>query len=251
MTGTVLITGAAQRIGRQMALDLAGNGWAVAVHYNTSQDEANKLVADIVTAGGRAVAVQGDLSASDAPAKIVAGAVAALGPLTCLINNASRFEPDEAETFSIESWNLHLDTNLRAPVLLAQAFAAQLPETGQGNIVNIIDQCVLKLNPTYFSYTTSKSALWTVTRTLAQSLAPRIRVNAIGPGPTLPHVRMNEGDFAARSERTLLQRGTTPEEISSALSFILSAPALTGQMIVLDGGQHLVWQTPDVTDANE
>ena len=251
MTGTVLVTGAAQRIGRQMALDLAGNGWAVAVHYNTSQDEANKLVADIVAAGGRAVAVQGDLSASDAPALIVAGAVAALGPLTCLINNASRFEPDEAETFTIESWNLHLDTNLRAPVLLAQAFAAQLPETVHGNIINIIDQCVLKLNPTYFSYTTSKSALWTVTRTLAQSLAPRIRVNAIGPGPTLPHAGMNEGDFAARSKRTLLQRGTTPEEISSALSFILSAPALTGQMIVLDGGQHLVWQTPDVTDANE
>lgn len=251
MTGTVLITGAARRIGRQLALDLADEGWAVAVHYNTSRDEANDVVTDIAAKGGRAVAVQGDLAASDVPAKIVAKAAEALGPLTCLVNNASMFEPDEPETFTLESWNLHLDTNLRAPVFLAQAFVAQFPEGAHGNIVNLIDQCVLKLNPTYFSYTASKSALWTVTRTLAQSLAPRIRVNAIGPGPALPHVRMKEDDFAERTEQTLLQRGTSPEEISSALSFILSAPALTGQMIVLDGGQHLVWQTPDVTDANE
>lgn len=251
MTGTVLITGAARRIGRQLALDLADEGWAVAVHYNTSRDGANDVVADIAAKGGRAVAVQGDLAASDVPAKIVAKAAEALGPLTCLVNNASIFEPDEPETFTPESWNLHLDTNLRAPVFLSQAFVAQFPDGANGNIVNLIDQCVLKLNPTYFSYTASKSALWTVTRTLAQSLAPRIRVNAIGPGPALPHVRMKEGDFAERSEQTLLQRGTSPEEISSALSFILSAPALTGQMIVLDGGQHLVWQTPDVRDANE
>jgi len=251
MTGTVLITGAAQRIGRQLALDLADKGWAVAVHYNTSRDDADDVVAEIAHKGGRAVTVQGDLAASGVAAEIVARSTEALGPLTCLVNNASMFEPDEPETFTPESWNLHLDINLRAPVFLAQAFAAQLPETVHGNIVNLIDQCVLKLNPTYFSYTTSKSALWTVTRTLAQSLAPRIRVNAIGPGPALPHARMKEGDFAERTEQTLLQRGTSPEEISSALSFILSAPALTGQMIVLDGGQHLVWQTPDVTDANE
>jgi len=251
MTGTVLITGAARRIGRHLALDLAEKGWAVAVHYNASHDDAVDVVAGIVARGGRAVAVQGDLSANDAPGKVVTRSVEALGPLTCLVNNASRFEPDEIGTLTPESWNLHLDTNLRAPVFLAQAFAAQFPDNAHGNIINVIDQCVLKLNPTYFSYTASKSALWTVTRTLAQSLAPHIRVNAIGPGPALPHVRMDEGDFAARSELTLLQRGTSPEEISSAVSFILSAPALTGQMIVLDGGQHLVWQTPDVTDADE
>ncbi len=251
MTGTVLITGAARRIGRHMALDLADKGWAVAAHYNTSADDADELVAEIEARGGRAVAVQGDLSLSGVPEQIVARSAEALGPLTCLINNASRFEPDEAETMTQESWDLHQNTNLRAPVFLAQAFVAQFPGGAHGNIVNLIDQCVLKLNPTYFSYTASKSALWTVTRTLAQSLAPRIRVNAIGPGPALPHVRMKEGDFAERTEQTLLQRGTSPEEISSALSFILSAPALTGQMIVLDGGQHLVWQTPDVTDANE
>ncbi len=251
MTGTVLITGAARRIGRHMALDLAEKGWAVAVHYNTSVDDANDVVAEIEASGGRAAAVQGDLSVSGVPEQIVARSAQALGPLTCLVNNASRFESDEAETMTQEGWDLHHNTNLRAPVFLAKAFVEQFPDGARGNIVNLIDQCVLKLNPTYFSYTASKSALWTVTRTLAQSLAPRIRVNAIGPGPALPHVRMNEGDFAERTEQTLLQRGTSPEEISSALSFILSAPALTGQMIVLDGGQHLVWQTPDVTDANE
>ena len=251
MTGTVLITGAARRIGRHMALSLATKGWAVAVHYNTSMQEAEDVVAEIQANGGRGVAVQGDLSVSETPEKIVAGAVAALGPLTCLVNNASKFDPDEAETVTHEGWDEHLNTNVRAPVFLAQTFAAQLPEGMQGNIVNIIDQRVWKLNPTFFSYTASKSTLWTVTRTLAQSLAPRIRVNAIGPGPALPNVRMNEADFAKQSRLTLLQRGTSPDEISSALEFILSAPALTGQMIVLDGGQHLVWQTPDVTDVNE
>ena len=251
MTGTVLITGAARRIGRHMALNLAERGWAVAVHFNTSQDDANDVVAEINTKGGRAVAVQGDLSISQTPEKIVASATETLGPLTCLVNNASKFDPDEADTVTHEGWDRHLDTNVRAPVFLAQAFAAQLPHDMHGNIVNIIDQRVWKLNPTFFSYTASKSALWTVTRTLAQSLAPRIRVNAIGPGPALPNVRMNEEDFAKQSRLTLLQRGTSPEEISSALEFILSAPALTGQMIVLDGGQHLFWQTPDVTDVNE
>ncbi|MEM9471823.1 MAG: SDR family oxidoreductase [Pseudomonadota bacterium] len=251
MTGTVLITGAAQRIGRQLALDLADQGWAVAVHYNTSRAGADAVVAEIEGKGGRAVAVQGDLAEGGVPESVVARSAEALGPLTCLVNNASRFEPDEAETMTQQDWDLHLNINLRAPVFLAQAFVAQLPEGAQGNIVNLIDQCVLKLNPTYFSYTASKSALWTVTRTLAQSLAPGVRVNAIGPGPALPHVRMKEGDFAERIGQTLLQRGTSPQEISSALSFILSAPALTGQMIVLDGGQHLVWQTPDVTDVGE
>ena len=251
MTGTVLITGAAQRIGRQLALDLADGGWAVAVHYNRSRDRAEAVVADIEAKGGRAVAVAGDLADGGVPEQVVARSAEALGPLTCLVNNASRFEPDEAETMTGEGWDLHLNTNLRAPVFLAQAFVAQFPDGAHGNIVNLIDQCVLKLNPTYFSYTASKAALWTVTRTLAQSLAPRIRVNAIGPGPALPHARMKQAEFAERTAQTLLQRGTSPEEISSALSFILSTPALTGQMIVLDGGQHLVWQTPDVADPSE
>jgi NAD(P)-dependent dehydrogenase (short-subunit alcohol dehydrogenase family) len=251
MIRTALITGAARRIGKRMAVDLAAQGWAVAIHYNSSRDEAQAVADQIAAAGGRAAIVQGDLSSPAAPQKIIAAAVEELGPLTCLINNASRFEPDEADTVTVDDWDSHLDTNLRAPVFLSQAFAAQLPAGEQGNIINIIDQRVWKLNPTFFSYTASKSALWTVTRTLAQSLAPRIRVNAIGPGPALPNVRMNADDFAKQASLTLLQRGTSPEEISAALLFILSAPALTGQMIVLDGGQHLVWQTPDVTDVNE
>lgn len=251
MIRTALITGAARRIGKRMAVDLAAQGWAVAIHYNSSRDEAQAVADQIAAAGGRAAIVQGDLSSLAAPQKIIAAAVEELGPLTCLINNASRFEPDEADTVTVDDWDSHLDTNLRAPVFLSQAFAAQLPAGEQGNIINIIDQRVWKLNPTFFSYTASKSALWTVTRTLAQSLAPRIRVNAIGPGPALPNVRMNADDFAKQASLTLLQRGTSPEEISAALLFILSAPALTGQMIVLDGGQHLVWQTPDVTDVNE
>ncbi|MDX1715534.1 MAG: SDR family oxidoreductase [Anderseniella sp.] len=251
MIRTALITGAARRIGKRMAVDLAAQGWAVAIHYNSSRDEAQAVADQIAAAGGRAAIVQGDLSSPAAPQKIIAAAVEELGPLTCLINNASRFEPDEADTVTVDDWDSHLDTNLRAPVFLSQAFAAQLPAGEQGNIINIIDQRVWKLNPTFFSYTASKSALWTVTRTLAQSLAPRIRVNAIGPGPALPNVRMNADDFAKQASLTLLQRGTSPEEISATLLFILSAPALTGQMIVLDGGQHLVWQTPDVTDVNE
>jgi NAD(P)-dependent dehydrogenase (short-subunit alcohol dehydrogenase family) len=251
MIRTALISGAARRIGKRMAMDLAAQGWSVAIHYNSSRDEAQAVASEIAQAGGRAAIVQGDLSSPAAPQKIIQAAVEELGPLTCLINNASRFEPDEADTVTIDDWDSHLDTNLRAPVFLSQAFAAQLPDGEQGNIINIIDQRVWKLNPTFFSYTASKSALWTVTRTLAQSLAPRIRVNAIGPGPALPNVRMNDDDFAKQASLTLLQRGTSPEEISAALLFILSAPALTGQMIVLDGGQHLVWQTPDVTDVNE
>jgi len=174
-----------------------------------------------------------------------------LGGLSGLINNASIFEPDEVGAITTQSWARHQDTNLRAPVMLAQAFARQLAEGAHGNIINIIDQRVWKLTPKFFSYTASKSALWTVTRTLAQALAPRIRVNAIGPGPALPNIRMDEEDFAKQSRLTLLGRGTSPAEISAAVKFILSQPALTGQMIVLDGGQHLVWQTPDITEVNE
>jgi NAD(P)-dependent dehydrogenase (short-subunit alcohol dehydrogenase family) len=228
MIRTALISGAARRIGKRMAMDLAAQGWSVAIHYNSSRDEAQAVASEIAQAGGRAAIVQGDLSSPAAPQKIIQAAVEELGPLTCLINNASRFEPDEADTVTIDDWDSHLDTNLRAPVFLSQAFAAQLPDGEQGNIINIIDQRVWKLNPTFFSYTASKSALWTVTRTLAQSLAPRIRVNAIGPGPALPNVRMNDDDFAKQASLTLLQRGTSPEEISAALLFILSAACLDG-----------------------
>jgi NAD(P)-dependent dehydrogenase (short-subunit alcohol dehydrogenase family) len=251
MHRSVLITGAARRIGRRIALDLAGDGWAVAIHCNTSHADAETLKREIDANGGLSVIVQGDLARADVPARLIAESAQALGPLTCLINNASRFEPDEAGSVTPESWAAHLDTNLRAPVFLAQNFAAQVPAEASGNIINIIDQRVWKLTPKFFSYTASKSALWTVTRTLAQALAPRIRVNAIGPGPALPNVRMDEDDFARQARSTLLKRGTSPEEISAAVKYILSAQAMTGQMIVLDGGQHLLWQTRDVTDVKE
>jgi NAD(P)-dependent dehydrogenase (short-subunit alcohol dehydrogenase family) len=207
-----------------------------------------KLIRDM---GQRAVIVQGDLSLAETPERLISQASFELSGLTGLVNNASIFEPDEVGAITINSWAQHQDTNLRAPVMLAQAFAKQLPGDAYGNIINIIDQRVWKLNPKFFSYTASKSALWTVTRTLAQALAPRVRVNAIGPGPALPNIRMDEEDFAKQSRLTLLGRGTSPAEISAAVKFILSQPALTGQMIVLDGGQHLVWQTPDITEVNE
>ncbi|MGI9463761.1 MAG: SDR family oxidoreductase [Aestuariivirgaceae bacterium] len=249
--GKVLVTGAARRIGRQMAIDLADQGWAIAVHYNESAKEATNVAEEIRATGGTAELVSGDLGDHSAPERLVAEASQKLGGLTCLINNASVFEPDEVGHITGDSWSQHLDTNLRAPVFLSQAFAGQLPGDATGNIINIIDQRVWKLTPKFFSYTASKSALWTVTRTLAQALAPRIRVNAIGPGPALPNIRMDDDDFARQKKATLLQRGTSPEEISAAARFILDAPALTGQMIVLDGGQHLVWQTTDVVDVNE
>ncbi len=246
-----LITGAARRIGRAMALHLAGQGYDVAVHYNASRGEADAVVAEIERHGVRGLAIPGDLAEPHAAGAVVETARARFGALSVLVNNASRFEPDEAATMTVEGWNHHLDTNLRSPAFLAQGFAAQLPAGVEGNIVNIIDQRVWKLNPLFFSYTVSKAALWTVTRTLAQAFAPAIRVNAIGPGPALPNVRMDDEDFRKQASLTLLQRGTTPEEICRALDFILSARAMTGQMIALDGGQHLVWQTPDVVDVNE
>jgi NAD(P)-dependent dehydrogenase (short-subunit alcohol dehydrogenase family) len=248
---TALITGAAKRIGRQLALDLADAGFDIAVHYNASLPEAEDVAQIVRSKGRKAVVVQGDLSEIEAPEAIMVAAHGGLGPLGLLINNASIFEPDEAGSITPQSWAKHQDTNLRAPILLAQAFAKQLPAGAYGNIINIIDQRVWKLNPRFFSYTMSKTGLWTATRTLAQALAPHIRVNAIGPGPALPSARMDQAEFDKQAGLTLLGRGTSPEEISAVTRFILSQPALTGQMIALDGGQHLVWQTPDIIEVTE
>lgn len=243
---TALITGAAVRIGRRLALDLAADGWSVAVHYNTSAGEAAQTVAAIEATGARGVSVAGDLAQADAPRSIIDEATAALGPLSLLINNASVFEPDEASTITPESWDLHMNTNLRAPLFLAQAFAAQLPAGEGGNIVNLIDQRVLKPTPEFMTYTIAKMGLWAFTRTAAQALAPDIRVNAIGPGPTVQGSRQRAGHFAAQRAATVLGRGASPAEICAALRFILDAPGLTGQLFCIDGGQHLAWQTPDV-----
>lgn len=237
--GTVLITGAAKRIGRAIASDLARNGWKVAINYRNSKNEAESLVKEIVASGGKAIALRGDLaSASDVDA-LIPSCAQALGPPCCLINNASEFHPDTLQTLTRESWHVHLDINLKAPVFLAQAMAEHLDENCEGNVINIIDQRVWNLKPDFFSYTISKAGLWTATRTLAQALAPRIRVNAIAPGPVLQSIHQTDEDFAAESASTLMGRGPSLEEITAAVRFILATPAMTGQMIALDGGQHL------------
>ncbi|MBI1775919.1 MAG: SDR family oxidoreductase [Proteobacteria bacterium] len=239
-----LVTGAARRIGRALALDLAREGWDVALHYQSSAAEAEAVAAEIRGLGRRAVALPADLAAESETASLVPEAVAALGPLGLVVNNASRFERDGALTATRASWDAHLETNLRAPFVLIQSFARQLPEAAQGNVVNILDQRVWNLTPAFVSYTLSKAGLWTLTQTMALALAPRIRVNGIGPGPTLPSPRQSAEHFAEQSASTPLGIGTTPEEICRALRFILAAPAMTGQMIALDGGQHLSWASP-------
>ena len=254
--GAALVTGSARRIGRAMALDLAAQGWAVAVHYNGSAIEAEAVVAEARAAGVRAEAVQADLLDHAAVDGLVARAAEALGqPLTLLVNNASIFEHDTLETATRESWNRHVDSNLWAPFRLTQAFAAQAPEAGRDAeglpvaracVVNMIDQRVHKLTPEFMTYTIAKMGLWAFTRTAAQALAPRIRVNAIGPGPTMQGARQSAGHFARQRSATPLQRGASPADMVAGLRYILSADALTGQMLALDGGQHLAWQTPDV-----
>ncbi len=237
--GTVLITGAARRIGRAVALDLAGAGWTIAVHYRNSAGEADSLAQELAAHGGRAQSFRADLADSEAPRALVAEVVRELGPPTVLINNASEFLPDTIQGLEDATWDLHLGVNLKAPVFLAQATAASLPPGCEGNIINIIDQRVWDLTPEFFSYTISKAGLWTATRTLAQALAPRIRVNAIGPGPVLRSIHQTDDEFVRESKSTLLGRGASTDEIAAAVRFILATPSLTGQMIALDGGQHL------------
>jgi NAD(P)-dependent dehydrogenase (short-subunit alcohol dehydrogenase family) len=249
--GNILVTGAARRIGRQIAIDLARAGHRVALHCDRSRREAQAVGAEIAANGGHAAIIAADLSVPGVAGNVVGQAVSALGPLDGLVNNAAIFEPDDIASLSEESWSRHIAINLSAPLFLAQAFAKQLPTDGTGNIVNILDQRVLKPTPRFFSYTIAKSALWTATRTLAQSLAPRIRVNAIGPGPTLASPRMNEAEFAKQCALTPLGRGTTPEEVAAAVLFILAQPSMTGQFIVLDGGQHLAWKTADFAAVRE
>jgi NAD(P)-dependent dehydrogenase (short-subunit alcohol dehydrogenase family) len=256
MGGAALITGGAHRLGRAMTLDLAARGTDVAVHYNTSREAAEAVAAEARALGVRAAAIAGDLLDRDATARLVPAAAAALGqPLTILINNASIFEHDTIATATAESWDRHIGSNLRAPFDLIQAFAAQAPRArpdtageprALASVVNMIDQRVLKLTPEFATYTIAKMGLWALTRTAAQGLAPHVRVNAIGPGPTLQGGRQSSGHFAAQRAATVLGRGADPTEICAALRFILDAPGFTGQLLCIDGGQHLAWQTPDV-----
>ncbi|RKQ73660.1 NAD(P)-dependent dehydrogenase (short-subunit alcohol dehydrogenase family) [Oceanibaculum indicum] len=234
-----LVTGAARRIGRAIALDLARQGWDVAVHANNSRDEADALVREITAFGRRATVLSADLMNEDEVETLVPSAAAALGPVGLLVNNASIFEQDDIEIMDRAGWDRHMEANLRAPALLIQRFATALPPEAEGVVVNIIDQRVLHPGPDFLSYTLSKSGLWTLTRTLALALAPRIRVNAIGPGPVLQSIHQSQADFAAEVESVPLRRQTELAEICRAIAFIVQARSMTGQMIALDGGQHL------------
>ncbi|WP_019645812.1 SDR family oxidoreductase [Novispirillum itersonii] len=241
-----LITGAARRIGRSIAESLAADGHTVAVHYNGSRTEAEDAVAAIAAAGGRAMAFQADLHDEDSMAALIPAVTAALGPVGVLINNASTFEHDSLSTATRASWDLHMQANLRAPFVLAQQMAAALPEDAHGCIINLIDQRVWALTPDFMTYTLSKAGLWTLTQTLALALAPRIRVNAIGPGPALPSKRQSVEQFSAQAAAMPLGHGTNPAEIAETVRFLLAAGSMTGQMIALDGGQHLGWALPGV-----
>ncbi|MBV8778956.1 MAG: SDR family oxidoreductase [Alphaproteobacteria bacterium] len=236
-----LVTGAGQRIGRALALALAETGYAVALHYNASARGAESVAAAVRKQGGRAVALAADLADEDAVRELLPRAADALGPIGVLVNNASVFEHDTVETATRAGWDAHLAVNLRAPFVLIQQFARHLPADRGGCIVNLLDERVWSLTPYFVSYTVSKAALWTLTQTMALALAPRIRVNGIGPGPTLPSPRQSAEQFLRQCRMMPLQRGTSPEEVAAALRFILAAPAMTGQMIALDGGQHLGW----------
>lgn len=237
-----LVTGGAQRIGRAIALELGARGYRVAVHFRSSSGPANEVVDTIRSAGGRAAAFAADLTNPAAVDALVADVSAEFGPVTCLVNNASEFHHDTFQTFTRASFARHLEANLTAPVFLARHMAAALPAGLGGVVINLTDQRVWRPTPDFFSYSLSKHALWEATRLMAQALAPRVRVNAIGPGPVLQSVHQTPADFEAEARSTLLGRGSSPEEIAAAVCFILDAPAMTGQMIALDGGQHLAWR---------
>lgn len=254
--GRALVTGAGARLGRAMALYLGDRGWDVAVHYASSDRGAEETVAALQKMGRKAVALQADLLDENAVQGLLPRAVEGLGgPITCLINNASIFEHDTLHTATRESWDRHLESNLRAPFVLTQALAAQAPDArpdengepvAQAMVLNMLDQRIRKLTPEFMSYTIAKMGLWTLTQTTAQALAPHIRVNGIGPGPTLRGLRQSEDHFARQRAATILKRGVGPDDITAALGYLLDASGVTGQMLAVDGGQHLAWQTPDV-----
>lgn len=248
---TALVTGAGRRIGRAIAEDLAAHGFAVALHANRSLTSAEETAAAIRAAGGTARAFAADLADADAATGLAGAVVAALGPFDLLVNNASLFEFDSAGAFDPVLFDRHMAVHVKAPALIAAAMARALPADADGLIVNIADQRVRRLTPAFFSYTLSKAAMWTATQTMAMAYAPRIRVNAIGPGPTLPSPRQAQADFDAQVAAIPLKRGPTLAEIGETIRYLYAARSVTGQLIALDGGQHLAWQTPDTANIRE
>ena len=243
-----LVTGGAKRIGAAIVRELAAAGHAVIVHANRSREEAEALSAGLRASGARAGVVTGDLAHLAALPDLLARASGLFGPIDVLVNNASLFHKDRADTADPAGFSANLAINLQAPVLLAQAFAAALPTGTSGAIVNLIDQRVLRPNPQFLTYTLAKAALWTATRTLAQGYAPRIRVNAVGPGPTLANQHDGADGFAREAAGTPLGRAVAPEAIARAVRYLIDAEAVTGQMIAVDSGQHLGWRTPDIVE---
>ncbi|MGX1785867.1 SDR family oxidoreductase [Bosea sp. NPDC055332] len=243
-----LVTGGAKRIGRAIALRLVDAGYAVAIHCNASRAEARELADQIIATGGRAHVVVADLADPAAVERIVPEAEAALGPVSLLVNSASSFLVDDLTALDVPTWNRQFSVNLRAPSVLAGAMANRLPAERQGAIVNIIDQRVWKLTPQYYSYTLTKAALLTATTTMAQALAPRIRVNAVGPGPTFANPHDGETLLAAEAGGTPLGRKVEADDIAEAVLYLARAKAITGQMIAVDAGQHIAWRTPDIVD---
>lgn len=246
-SGAALVTGGGKRIGRAICLELARAGFDVVIHHRSSKDAAEAVAEEARALGRRAAIVQGDLAVEAEVRALIPEAVLAIGgPLAVLVNNASVFEDDRVGALGRESWDAHMDVNLRAPIVLAEAFAEQAP-VGSA-IVNLLDQRVLKPDPRFFSYALSRNGLWWATRTLAQALAPRIRVNGVGPGPTLPSIHQTDEDFAAEARAVPLQKPGSPEAVAQAVRWLVDAGLVTGQMIAVDGGQHLAWQTPDIVE---
>ena len=246
-----LVTGGAKRLGRSIALALASQGFAVAIHCRDSVAEADSLAAEIRADGHPAAVLRADLARESEVAGLVAAAEAALGPVGILVNNASTFERDEWDDATRESWDAHLEPNLRAPFVLTQHFARALPAGAHGLVINMIDQRVWSLTPHFVSYTVSKAGLWALTQSMALALAPRIRVNAIGPGPAVPSPRQTQAQFDRQSASVPLGHGTDPDEVGRAVLAILSLTSMTGQMLALDGGQHLQWRPGDNAGLDE
>jgi len=236
-----LVTGGAKRIGQAIAIELARNGFDIAIHCRTSTPAAEDTRTRIQALGRRSIVLSADLAVEEEAYRLVPETIRQLGPIGVLVNNASRFDRDEWHDVTLASWDAHLQPNLRAPFVLIQAFARALSGSAEGVVINMVDQRVWSLTPHFVSYTVSKAALWALTQTMALALAPNIRVNAIGPGPALPSPRQTQAQFALQSSSVPLGHGTSPGEVARAVLAILSLPAMTGQMIALDGAQHMQW----------